>query len=81
LRGSLTEMCAALADKKLRGEIVVLIAPPKETIKWDDAQIIDALKIRIPDIGVKRASEEIAGLSGQKKRDVYGMAISLKNEI
>ena len=80
LRGSLPEMCANLADKKLRGEIVVLIAPPKEMVKWDEAQIIEALKIRISDIGVKRASEEIAVLAGRKKRDIYMLALTLKDD-
>lgn len=81
LRGSLCEMGENLAGEKLRGEIVVLIGPPTESVVWDETQIEEALKLRIPDIGVKRASEEIAGLAGHKKRDVYMMALKLKNEI
>ena len=80
LRGSLSEMIESLAGIKLRGEIVVLIGPPTENAIWNEAQIKEALKLRIPDIGVKRASEEIAGLSGHKKRDIYMMALKLKDE-
>ena len=80
LRGSLIEMIDRLEGVKLRGEIVVLIGPPQEMQIWNTAQIEEALGTRIKDIGVKRASEEIASLSGHKKRDIYMLAIRLKNE-
>ena len=80
LRGSLIEMIDRLEGVKLRGEIVVLIGPPQEVQIWDTAQIEEALGTRIKDIGVKRASEEIARLSGHKKRDIYMLAIRMKNE-
>ncbi len=80
LRGSLPEMIEQLDGEKLRGEIVVLIGPPAAQSTWDEAQIEEALRLRIPNVGVKRASEEIAVLAGQKKRDVYMLALKLKNE-
>ncbi|HFB55067.1 MAG TPA: 16S rRNA (cytidine(1402)-2'-O)-methyltransferase [Hellea balneolensis] len=78
LRGSLRGMAKDLATTKLRGEIVVLVGPPAHTEKWDEAAILHALEARIGELGVKRASEEIAALSGHKKRDVYTLALGLK---
>lgn len=79
LRGSLSEMVEQLDGEKLRGEIVVTIGPPEVGEVWDDFQILDALKSRMGEIGVKRASEEIASLSGHKKREIYAMALKLKD--
>jgi len=79
IRGNLSELTAQLDGTKLRGEIVVIIGPPPKQQAWDEAQITDLLRIRIPEIGVKRASEEIAQLSGEKKRNIYTLALKLKN--
>ena len=78
LRGSVLELIEALSDKKLRGEIVVMTAPPLED-RWDEAQILAALKPRISELGVKQASAEIALMSGHKKRDIYALALTLKD--
>lgn len=79
LYGSLSEMIARLDGEKLRGEIVVSIGPPEGNDDWDEAQIVSALKSRMGELGVKRASEEIASLSGQKKRDIYALALKIKD--
>ena len=79
LRGSAQGLIEQIGSEKLRGEIVVIIAPPPRRETWDELQILDALKVRVKDIGVKRASEEIASLSGRKKRDVYTLALKLKD--
>lgn len=81
LRGSISQMLERLEGEKLRGEIVVILGPPEGGEVWEEHQIIDALKSRIGDIGVKRASEEIASLSGHKKRDIYALALTLKDDL
>lgn len=80
LRGSLHELCVFLEGKKLRGEIVIIAGPPVETETWALEAVDDALRARIPELGVKRASEEIASLSGHPKRDVYTRALRVKDE-
>ncbi|MEE9271886.1 MAG: 16S rRNA (cytidine(1402)-2'-O)-methyltransferase [Robiginitomaculum sp.] len=80
LRGTAKDLIDKLGDKILRGEIVVVIGPPERGEVWSDAQIIEALEQRIKPLGMKRASEEIAVLSGHKKRDVYQLALKLKND-
>lgn len=79
LRGSTSQLIEQLSNTKLRGEIVVIFGPPKIKAAWDEADIVGALKSRIRDLGVKRASEEIASLSGHKKRDVYALALKIKD--
>ena len=78
-RAPLSVLIEELSDIKLRGEIVVIVGPPAASEKWDDQTIDQALKDRIADIGVKRASEEVAELSGHAKRDIYQRALQIKN--
>jgi len=77
-RGSVREMIASVKDDPPRGEIVLLIAPPEASQHWDEAQIISALKNAVPEQGVKRASADIAQMSGWAKRDVYQLALKIK---
>lgn len=78
LHGTVSELINICAEQKLRGEIVVVIGPSKQDEVWDDDAIMRALTERISEVGVKRASEEIATLSGQKKRHVYRLALDMK---
>jgi len=79
LHGSLSELIEMLGETKLKGEIVVIIAPPPKKQAWNEAQITEMLRARIPEIGVKRASEEISKISGIRKRNIYTLALRLKN--
>jgi len=49
-----------------------------ETDSWDEARVTSALLQIIPEDGVKRASNQVADMSGWAKRDVYALALSLK---
>ncbi len=60
-----------------KGEIVLLIGSG-EAVNWSQDQIDAALKSRLSELGVKRASAEVAELSGWAKRDVYQRALELK---
>ena len=61
-----------------RGELVLLVGPPGEDTNWDAARVESALSQIIPEDGVKRASAQVAEMSGWAKRDVYALALSLK---
>lgn len=80
LHGSTSELITRLADKTLRGEIVVIVGPGGAHRAWDSAAIKSALQERISDMGVKRACTEVAGLCGHKKSDIYALALTLKND-
>ena len=75
-RGLLSELLSSAASNPPKGEIVILIAPPEGGTLWSEAQIDQALKEHIPELGVKRASSKVAELSGWAKRDVYQRALS-----
>ena len=79
LRGSMSELIARIDETPLRGEIVVIIAPPDAQEKWDEDAIRAALIPLIKTEGVKRAAAQIAEQSGHKKRDVYALALEVKN--
>ena len=80
LRGSISELIVRIDETPLRGEIVVIIAPPEAQAQWDEDTIRAALVPLIKTEGVKRAAAQIAEKSGHKKRDVYAVAIKLKDE-
>jgi len=61
-----------------KGEIVLLIGPPDDGELWEKEGVLNALKKLVPELGVKRASADIAEQSGWVKRDVYQLALSLK---
>jgi len=77
-RGSVSELIESVKADPPRGEIVLLIAPPAASLHWDAAQIMAALEAAVPEQGVKRASAEVAELSGWAKRDVYQLALNVK---
>ncbi len=77
-RGTLSELILSVKNDPPRGEIVLLIAPPETTQHWDKAQILAALEKTVAKQGVKRASADIAQMSGWAKRDVYQLALTIK---
>jgi len=78
LRGSANELLERVKETPLRGEIVIIIAPPDGPERWDETKIRTALVSLIKTEGVKRAAAQIAIQSGHKKRDVYAIALKLK---
>ena len=80
LRGPITEVIAAAAGGKARGEIVVLIAPgeaPRE-----EAEALDTLLGRLMDqegLSVKDAARKAAEITGVSRSEAYTEALRLKN--
>jgi len=77
-RGAVSELISSVKTDPPRGEIVLLIAPSESSVHWDEAQIMAALEKAVPEQGVKRASADIAQMSGWAKRDVYQLALKVK---
>jgi len=80
LRGSISELITRIEKTPLRGEIVVILAPPEAQEKWDEDTLRKALLPLIQTEGVKRAAAKVAEQSGHKKRDVYAAALKMKDE-
>jgi len=81
LRGSLSELLERIRETPLRGEIVIIIAPPEAQKRWDETRLQTALLPLIKTEGVKRAAAQIAVQSGHKKRDVYAHALKLQQTL
>ena len=76
--GSFAELIGSVSNDAPRGELVLLVGPPLEDASWDETRVKSALEQIIPEEGVKRASAQVAEMSGWAKRDVYALALSLK---
>jgi 16S rRNA (cytidine1402-2'-O)-methyltransferase len=61
-----------------RGEIVVVVAPPAEEEPARAEQVDDLLRNALARLSVKDAVDEVAGISGQPRREVYRRALALK---
>jgi len=77
-RGDFAALIASVSEDAPRGELVLLVGPPGEDAGWDAERVKSALQKIIPEDGVKRASAQIAEVSGWAKRDVYALALELK---
>ena len=76
--GTFSDVINNVNDAQPRGEIVLLAGPPKTKQMWNKEDVLSALKIQVPELGLKNASNEISEASGWTKRDVYQMGLSLK---
>jgi len=79
--GHISEIAQSVQDDPPKGEIVLCIGPDDAKHIWDEAQIIAALPEEISLYGVKRASEYLATLSGWAKRDIYKLALKIKDDV
>ena len=80
-RGQLADIVTHYQEKGApKGEIVIIIEGAQESQNnYDDTQIEDLIKEAIKTQSVKDLSNEIAKLTGRKSRDIYEMAIKIKN--
>ncbi len=79
LRGAGSDLVAALDGRTLKGEIVVLIARGiGEEMNEDDVR--DALVNAMKTMRIKDAATAVAGATGMARRDVYQLALSLKDD-
>jgi len=76
--GSFESLIESVKAEPPRGELVLLVGPPKTGDRWSEEEVVSALKVQIADLGVKRASAEVAAQCGWPKRDVYQLALKLK---
>ncbi|MEO0371324.1 MAG: 16S rRNA (cytidine(1402)-2'-O)-methyltransferase, partial [Pseudomonadota bacterium] len=80
MRGHLGALAGQVADRDLKGEIVVLVARgDSENVSQVD--IDTALKAALETGSVRDAAEVVAGKFGLKKRDVYQRALAISQEL
>ncbi len=78
-RGSLSQLIASCEEVPPKGEIVVLVGAPAGPQIWAPEEVDAALREKLPELGAKRASSEVAKNSGWAKRNVYQRAILLSS--
>lgn len=76
--GSLDDLSRGVAQDPPRGEIVLLIERPAETVATPES-IETALRAAMQEMSVKDAAKYVAEATGSPKRDVYQLALSLKD--
>ncbi|GFE63315.1 16S rRNA (cytidine(1402)-2'-O)-methyltransferase [Litoreibacter roseus] len=76
IRGTVDEVRAQLADRALKGEIVVLVGR-SENEDMDETAIEEMLRALMKQSTLKDAVAEVASASGMARRQVYQMALSL----
>lgn len=79
LRGTAQELLERLEDRSLKGEIVVLIARGGQE-ETSEADVSTALRKAMLSMRLKDAATAVAGATGMPRRDVYQLALSLKDD-
>ncbi|GAB1377721.1 16S rRNA (cytidine(1402)-2'-O)-methyltransferase [Pararhodobacter aggregans] len=75
IRGSLAEVTAAIADRDLKGEIVLLLG---QAAARDAALDLDGmLRAAMADVSLREAVDAVAGATGLPRRQVYQRALAL----
>jgi 16S rRNA (cytidine1402-2'-O)-methyltransferase len=78
-RGSLAALAQSLAADDVRGEIVLVIAPPAaEPVSATDAETL--LRQALTRVSLKDAVGEVADATGLPRRDIYQRALALAKE-
>ena len=81
IRGNLSDIIDLLKSKKIKGEIVILIEKPDASQNiYTDKDLINMLKMLLPQLGASRASKEISKSTSIKSDYIYKLAISLKKD-
>lgn len=78
LRGTLGELAAAVAERDLKGEIVVLV--DRGTAEVADETMEAALKRALETMSLKDAAATVAEAYGLKRRKVYQAALELEKD-
>jgi len=73
IRGTAGEVIDQLADREIKGEIVLLMEGRKEKMSWDHISAAEQIESVINDLGITRmeAIKLVAGLRGVSKSEIY----------
>jgi 16S rRNA (cytidine1402-2'-O)-methyltransferase len=80
-RGELASLANACAGGELRGEIVVVIAPPQTPAEMGAAESEGLLRDALARLSLKDAVAEVAQLTGRRRREIYQSALALQKSV
>lgn len=78
-RGSLAELGEHYAGREVKGEVVVVVAPPPAARPPAEADVDAALREALLTASVKQAAQAVAAKTGLSRRDLYQRALALKS--
>ena len=79
-KGSVHSLFEDLKDHELKGELVLMLGPMKISQTYDDDQIVSALQEALASgHSHKDAIAHVTAISGRAKKDVYRIALQLKD--
>lgn len=78
-RGTLAELAERYAERDVKGEIVIVVAPPDASALAPTVDADALLRSALTTMGVKEAAEMVAAATGRKRRDLYQRALALKS--
>lgn len=79
IKGSLGDILANVSARTIKGEIVILVAPPT-TSQTDPKEVETALINALETMRVKDAADNVAGAFNLPRRDIYQLALTLKEK-
>ena len=80
-RGDLAGLAGACVGDKLRGEIVVVIAPPQAPAQTGRAESEGLLRDALARLSLKDAVAEVAQLTGRRRREIYQSALAMQKGV
>lgn len=79
IRGSVAQIAGKLAERELKGEVVMVIGAAAMQEADPDA-VTRALRGALAETGVRQAAERVAARFGLSRREVYQQALALRDE-
>lgn len=78
-RGSLSELTEAYAKGEVRGEVVIIVAPPQQG-EVTDADIVAKLDIALQSMSLRDAARVVSEALSAPKARVYDLGLTLKGQ-
>ncbi len=82
LRGTLSELAAILSARaSVKGEIVLLVAPPQAQTPPDETEIDQLLRQLLTEMPVAKAAGEAARMTKLARKDLYARLLEIREEL
>ncbi len=78
-RGSLSDLAERFADRQVKGEIVLLVAPPEDRPEAEAGDVDGLLLEALGEMPVSAAAKKVARATGLDRNEIYKRALDLKS--
>lgn len=77
-RGTLAELAERFAEAQVKGEVVILVAPPEDRPEAEAGDLDSLLAEALAEMPVSAAAKKVAKATGLDRNEVYKRALDLK---